>query len=457
MSGRAWGTVASDTVSAVALRRGALAGLIGQAVFIGAGVLTQILLARLLTPGQFGGYNLLTTLVYFAAATVRIGLQQVVVRVTASAYLARGPDHAVAAARRVIGAATIAAASACPVLAFFVVPSLFAPMFHGELEGLGFLVAGIVAAEAMRFVISESFRGLHQQIRATVLGNAGRMLLVLAPLLLIAAVAHSLSFTGLLWLLLGASTATLLAAALSFLMVVRGRVARLTDRSSLLATYRSGLPFLVAEVTAGAMAMGDVVVIGHALPHNQLALYAAASRVAALIAVPVFVATTVLPPAVASLWSVGRTEDLQLLLRGYGFMALVPALAALLTVVVFGPELLSVLFGSYYAAGWKYLVILSTGAVLNTVLGLSTSVLMMTGNSRVVVRVMVLAATATISAEAVMVRVWGAVGVALMAAIGLSLQQLVLTVICARTTDLRALPGTFRDAALAVRGLAGTP
>lgn len=421
-------------------------------MFIGAGVLVQVLIARLLTPEQFGAYVLLTTLVYLAAICTRMGLHQAVVRASASVFLSGGRDLAVAAARRVVVAATIAACAAFPVLALVVVPWVFAPLFdHGDLDGLGLLVAGIVAAEALRFVVSEAFRGLHQQTRATVLGNALRMVLVLAPVLGVSLTRGSLGFTGAVWLLLGASLAALLTATAGFVRAAWGHRAR--EEQSLLAVYRSGVPFLVTELTAAVLTMGDVVVLGHGVPQQELALYAAASRVASLIGVPVFVAATVLAPAVASLWPAGRKEDLQLLLRGWGLLTAVPALVGLVTVVIGGGHLLTLLFGPFYAAGWEYLVVLAAGAVLNTVFGLCTPVLMMVGETRVVVRVTVLVAVLTLSAEFAAVQVWGALGVAVAAALGLSSQQLVLTVVCARRTGVWAVPGSGRDALTSVRGL----
>src|SRR5215212_3086787 len=65
----------TDLVGAVSvrgMRRGAAAGLLGQAVVIASGVLTQILLARLLAPEKFGAYTLITTLVYLVAILIRV-------------------------------------------------------------------------------------------------------------------------------------------------------------------------------------------------------------------------------------------------------------------------------------------------------------------------------------------------------------------------------------------------
>lgn len=445
--------VSGDGASTKALRQGALAGLLGQAVVIGAGVVVQVLLARLLSPGEFGAYTLLTALMYFAAVVIRLGLQQLVVRATASVYLARGPDLAVAVARRVVTAGAVAATSALPLMALFVVPWGFGLMFgNGQLDGLSLAIAGIVAAEALRPVVSETFRGLHQQSRATMLGNALRMVLVVAPLLVVSAVRGQLGLAAVVWLFLGASVAVLTSATVNFVLVLRRTPGHPEERRPLRAIYLAGLPFLVTELTAAAMSMGDVVVLGRSVPHEELALYAAASRVAALISVPAFVATTVLTPAVASLWAVRRKDRLQVLLRGYGLLAAAPAAIALVVVCLVGHHLLGLLFGPYYRGGWAYLVVLATGAVLNTVLGFASSVLMTIGEVRIVVRVTVLAAIGTVAGEVVAVHLWGAMGVAAVAALGVFCQQSVLTLVCVRRTGLWALPGTSRHVAASLGG-----
>src|SRR5688572_11505523 len=105
-------TIGNDRALSVrGMRRGALAGLVGQAVVIGSGVLTQILLARLLAPEKFGAYMLIATLTYLVAVLIRLGLHQVVVRAAAAAYL-EGRGRAVAVARRIVLAAVLASAAA---------------------------------------------------------------------------------------------------------------------------------------------------------------------------------------------------------------------------------------------------------------------------------------------------------------------------------------------------------
>jgi O-antigen/teichoic acid export membrane protein len=271
-------------------------------------------------------------------------------------------------------------------------------------------------------------------------------------LLVASGVEGQLRLVTVVWLLLGASVAVLASATVSFVLVLRRTPGHPEERRPLRAIYLSGLPFLVTELTAAAMTMGDVVVLGRSVPHEELALYAAASRVAALIAVPAFVATTVLTPAVASLWAVRQKDRLQVLLRGYGLLAAAPAALALVVVGIAGHHLLGLLFGPYYREGWLYLVVLATGAFLNTVLGFASPVLMTIGEVRVVVRVTVLAAVGTVAAEVAAVRLWGPLGVAAVAALGLFCQQLVLTFVCARRTGLWALPGTSRHVLASLGG-----
>jgi O-antigen/teichoic acid export membrane protein len=440
----------SEVVTAKSLRFGALTGVAGQAVVIGSGVLTQVLAARLLTPALFGAYTLLATVTYIAAATLRVGLHQVVVRATAAALASGGEAAAHQVARRVVFAATLVGAIALPVLALLVVPLGLSLLFDEHvLDGLVFAVAGIVAAEAIRLVVSESFRGLHRQGTATLLGSALRSTLLLLPLVVVSVTTRQLTFAHVIWLMLGASFATLAAATLVFVGVMRKRGA---ERHGVASIYMAGLPFLITELTAAGLSMGDVVVIGYAAQHEELALYAAASRVAALIAVPAFVGTTALMPVIASLWSAENKNRIQELLRGYGFLTAVPTVGALLLVLLVGDGLLALLFGPFYASGWPYMVVLAAGAAINTVLGYAAPVLMMTGHSRTVATVAVTMAIATVVAELVVVNVWGPLAVAIVAAGGISVQQAILMLLCKKRTGLVPLPGSARRALLSIRG-----
>ncbi|MGY1618333.1 lipopolysaccharide biosynthesis protein [Geodermatophilus sp. SYSU D00691] len=432
------------------LRTGALTGLFGQATIIGCGVLIQMLLARLLAPSAFGAYTLLATVVYIAAATVRLGLSQVAVRAPAAAFARGGRAAADQVARRVVFSSSIAVAGALPVLALLVVPLGLGQLFPGrDLDGLILVITGLIAAEAVRLVISEGFRGLHKQGQATLLGTALRTVLLLLPLAVLSLSTTRLELEHVVWLMLGASLATLATAWIRFVLVVRGRA---SDAHTIRGYYRAGIPFLVTELTAAGLSMGDVVVIGQSGDHEALALYAAASRVAALVAVPAFVATAVLMPVIASLWSTGDRARLQILLRGYGLVAALPACLMLAGIVLAGDHLLSLLFGPFYEAGWPFMLVLTVGAVVNTALGFSSTVLMMTGHARTVARVAVAFSLVTVLTEVVVSRFGSPLGVAAVAAAGLIAQQSFLTTLCWRRTGLLALPGTVRHARLALRG-----
>jgi O-antigen/teichoic acid export membrane protein len=417
-----------------ALRRSPIAADFGwsvatRALGITAGFFAAAVSARLLTRSEFGALAIATSIVAVGAVVARLGLSRVVVTVVAGA-LARGDlsaaDGALTACVRI---AAVASAIVAALLLWPVGPWLAGDLFSSpQLENVMALVAVWTAAEAIRLVVSEGFRGLHDIRAAMLLGDAGRSIAICVSLVAIAVLVGSTSLTVIVSATV-AATSVIGVAAFAFLRVKVRRLPRATRiRSSGLLAI--GLPLLAVELSALLVAEGDIWVVGSVRSDNEVALYSAASLVAMALAVPLYVANSVLAPRLTRLKELGRIDEMERLLRSAATYATVPSLLGFLILVAFGDTVLSVAFGSEaFGVAQPVLVILAAGVLFGVAAGSSALTLMMTGHYRIVGAVAVLVLVVTVALELIAVHYWGVEGLALASTTGTALQNVVCIVL----------------------------
>ncbi|MGH3699012.1 MAG: lipopolysaccharide biosynthesis protein [Pseudonocardiaceae bacterium] len=420
---------------------GAAAGLFGQAVVIGGGILAQIIIARNLTTVDFGIYSLVTTLTFLGATILRCGLHGHAVRRLTQLI---SPVEVHAEARKIAMIGIVVAGLALPLLGFVGLPVLNRIFLDGRLPPvIQWVVAVTISFEAVRYVFSEAFRGLHKQVATTILGNAGRNLLILAILGTAVAVKKDLDLATTLYFILATSVLTALAGGLALWVRTAPTSSSTSERWSRhsLRTLSHGSPFLITELSAFALGMGDLLVVGLIGTHDDVAVYAAASRAAAMLAVPMFVMAGVLNPVISTAWAKGETETLQRVLRSCLAVVVVPTVFALAAITLYGGEILRLLFGQEYLRGAPYLLVLATGAAGNAIFGMGFQVLMICGRARVATAVAVIFSASTLLSEFLLAQSQGVQGVAVASTGGTFFALVTSVVICRYLTGVKAYPG----------------
>ncbi|MEN8145205.1 MAG: oligosaccharide flippase family protein [Gemmatimonadota bacterium] len=400
----------------------------GKAFLAVKGILANILLARLLTPSEFGAFFLAQGIVALGSSVGMLGLNRSIVRLIAESEAVGRPWRAARAVRQSF---LLAAAGALVTLLVFIafrewlVLRLFkSPLLYGAI----WLVGGWVVFNSLQQFIAESFRGFHDIRMATFISGVLSGSLLLAGL----GIMMSLGRGGLgavLWLMLVSAAITV---ALGMLLL-RDRLSQLkrsptvddsaADAISMGEILRLSFPMLVANVTFFVFGYADIWVAGAFRPEADVAVYGAASRLVTLIGMPLVVVNMVVPPLIAELHGQGRTGELQSMLRQMATLSGLPALLVLLLFAAAAGPLLNFVFGEFYLAGTGVLVLLSLGAISNVWAGSCGIALMMTGYERqhMVLTMTVSAATVAMMVAGVQLR--GIDGLAAGASLGLILQN----------------------------------
>ena len=382
------------------------------------------LLSRLLPPAELGAYFLMGSLVTLTTLVARIGLPNAVLRMVPQAIALKSPGRA----RTVLSRAawvTFASSSCAALLLIPTGPLIAIKWFDSKvLASIVGLAPIWVVAATLNALFSESLRALKDIRAATLLGplfvgSIGTALLVgwwvaFGSLTLADAVIQSIIATTL--------------SVVVGVVVLRRKAIHLGPPSPVRVRELTqvSIPMWVTNLSLHALFQADIWILGAFRPEAEVAQYGAAARLIALVSVPLGLVNLVIPPYIAELDSAGQRMRLQRMLRGAATAAAIPSMTLLVALIAGAAWLLRLVYGDYYAQASIILAILASGKVFNVLSGSCGLVLMMTGHQRVIMRISLLVGATTVAALLLVVRPYGGPGVAIVSAISLIAQNLLM-------------------------------
>jgi O-antigen/teichoic acid export membrane protein len=185
---------------------------------------------------------------------------------------------------------------------------------------------------------------------------------------------------------------------------------------------RIALPLLANSLVAILLHQSTIWLLALFSTRDDVALFGAAARLAAATTVPLALANAVLPPLIAELNVLGKRADLEQMLRTVATFSVVLVAPLLLAFVFFGEQILSAVFGSYYASAWPALLLLAAGQFFNVATGSCGFTLTMTGHQTGYLVITILGGSATLALGLLLIPRFGSSGAAASAAMGLLLQ-----------------------------------
>jgi O-antigen/teichoic acid export membrane protein len=411
-------------------------------------LVTNMLLARLLTPDELGTYVLLFSAALVAMLVGMIGQQGAVVRFVSEALAAGRTGEARRAAEssvRMTTAGVIVTVVLLVALATLLPPTIRrAPMLAVVFVGVCAIALGIVN------VLAEAFRGLRAYGLASVLGpNTYGVILVLALAVLHLAPTPD-HLVGVLGICACAALASLGITGAAFRRRMHALGPAALGRTPGMASV--GWPLMLGYLAMFASSQADLWVLGGFRSREEVAAYASAARVVQQLLAPLLVMGAVVAPLIAELRSAGDTVRLERLLRRAALVDLAPALIGLGAAVIVGADLLALVFGASYRAGAAPLAVLCTGLVLLALSGPALTMLAMAGGQREVMLICVASLAFQLAGGVLVVERFGSTGVALITACGMALQGLLAMLAVRRRWGLWSSPlAPVRERRQAVR------
>jgi O-antigen/teichoic acid export membrane protein len=178
-----------------------------------------------------------------------------------------------------------------------------------------------------------------------------------------------------------------------------------------------GITLLAASAFIITLLQVDIVIVGAFRGSRDAGIYAAASKTATLVAFVIMAVNAAAAPQFASLWALGRVEELQRLVSKLAGLIFWPSLAISVGIAALAGPLLS-LFGPEFREARPALLVLIVGQLINAAAGSVGYLLTLTGYHREATRALGLSALACILLAAAGVWAFGLVGAALGSTIG---------------------------------------
>ena len=424
----------------------ALGGKIGAATI---GIVTNGVLARLLTKQEFGVYFLAFSIISLGAVIGSLGLPKTVLRFVAENMTLGQPGRARRAIYTALGLGALGAL--CISLAYlFIVGDLVSRyLFQSSaLVAIIGLTAGWMAISAMQEIMAETFRGFHDIRMATLFGGlatGGKSAGLIMRIMLLAYLALLGLMSG--WdtdlrTVMLASIGSGAASSLLAALFLHKRIASLGTQGmenpiSAGDELRDAFPILIISLTSFILlSAADLWILGIFRSDAEVAIYGAASRLVALIAMPLLLTNLVLPPIIAEMYAQGRTAELEGTLRSFSTLSGVPSLLVLIVFMLLGGPILGVVYGSGYQSAALVLVLLSAGKLAAVWAGSCGAVLQFTGHQGSMLRVNLLTSPLFIIGALLVVRDYGPIGIASMTAAITVLQNAALVLVAKRKTGI---------------------
>ena len=431
-------------------------GRIGGAML---GIVTNGLLARLLSPQELGAYFLALSIVSLGAVLGSMGLPKTVVRLVAENMGLDRSGRTRRAIRTVLGLGVLGTLgiSLAYLLAGDLVGELFQPQYSSLLVGVTGLMAGWIAIAVVQEITAETFRGFHDIRLATLLGGLAtggksggvimRILLLgilvllwvrsaetsLATVLLVSIGSGSVSVVLSIWLLyakvssLGSSE--------------RAREEQDEEEEPVSAkeVLEDAIPFLAIALTSFVLLSADIWILGVLGSGTDVGVYGAASKLVTFVAMPLLIVNLVLPPIVAEMYAQGKMTQLERTLRTFSTLAGLPSLLVLAVFMLLGGPILGLVYSKpiYYSdTAVLVLLILSAAKLIAVWSGSCGLVLQFTGHQTSMLRVSLLTSPLFFVVAILATQRYGSVGVACAAALTTTLQNVIMVLLAKRKTGM---------------------
>lgn len=404
---------------------GGVHALVIKAIGLSSGLIVSVLLARLLSTDAMGTYFLSVSIAGLGALLARLGMSQTLVRFIAES-VAVGAGGRARQTVMLVGIITLIGSLFINFILYSDVGKwLVADLFNAPLLGnlLG-LLATLVSALACQKVISESFRGLHKILHASLFDAVLGTVIFSLMLFTFWISSVNLNLPDVLSLFIFATLLTIVAG----VVLLFGQLRKLPGggRVDINEILLNSYPMLVNNLGTYFFANAGLWIVGTCNSVTDVAVYGAVVRLVVLISLPLAIVNMVVQPVIAEHNMLNRSDVLERVLRASATIAGLPSAMILVVFIFASGEIMALIFGEPYRVGGVLLTIFCVGHIVNVWTGSCGNVLIYTGHPRMMMGITLASGSLSIVVALLLVKSIGAVGVALAMSIGMALHNLTL-------------------------------
>jgi len=407
----------------------------GKAMLAILNMLVNATFARVLSKDDLGLFFLSFSLVNFFSIVCLLGMQQVLLRQVGGS-----------AARKYLGAREIIIRTLAVVLSWgFLVSALFAfvigcfyvpELFNApSMIGLSFVIGIWIFLNTIRMYSDFLLRSLKRLHISAFFEKNTALALQLAAVFLLIALGVQLQLNTIIWIVAASIVATIILFLPYFVRLYKSLPNETTAENGSIRSIFLPL-FGLTLLTAGAPEF-HVWILGATGEHAQIAFYGLAARVGTLVAIPLFAMNSALAPYVAELMAAKRAEKAEEILRFSASVVMLVSVPATLILLIWGAQLLSLVFGPVYAEANVTLAIILLAQLVNVATGAPGVLMNMSDRQNLVFFIVGISIAFGVAVSLLTVHTMGSVGVAMGMGSGLALQNVVMWLYCWRVMGVR--------------------
>lgn len=369
-------------------------------------LLTTILFARWLGASDFGLYSLGFTLMTIFVVISRWGTDQILIK-----NISTNMDHNPGLSMGYIKSVTILVSLISIILILFqflLSESLALKVFNKpELEEIFILFSLLVLPYSLMMTFSDSIKGFHKPVQATLIQNT------LVPFILL--ICSSLFLYNNHFSTINAissyAIAVLIGLVTALLYLKFNFEAQDTQTVSFATIIKQGWPMLLATSGVLLLMWSDQIILGIYTTTSEVGIYSAASKTVLVTTLALVAVNTITAPKFAKLYKEKNIESIKNLAQNssliLGGFVLLPTFA----LIIFAEQIMS-FFGADFISGALILVILAIAQFINVSIGSVGYLLTMTGNEELFRKIMLSTAFINVILSLLLVQDYGAEGVA---------------------------------------------
>jgi len=312
---------------------------------------------------------------------------------------------------------------------WYIGPWLGDHIFHSRLIAeLTVFTAAWFALRAIQTYLAFVLRGFHRIGLAAFVDGATTAILITVALAYLLFFDNLTEIRSVLIIVIGALASTV--TVVIFLVQKNYRLTKMEQGFSFKEPIKIGLPLSILAISSVGINEAYVWIAGMYVSPVDVAIYGAALRLSKFVQMPLFIINGVIPSTIAQPSATNDTARIQKILQSVAVIAFVPSLLISFVVFLASEEILTVVFGSSYAAGWDILLIMVIGQTVSVAVGSPGVLMAMTGHQTILMIISAAAGLIGIVMSLILVEKHGVSGIVIGAVSGLMLQNLVMWTYC---------------------------
>lgn len=401
-------------------------------------MLTGVLLFRLLGASQYGIYSYVLSLVFTLTIPVEFGLPSLIIRETAKGLTKE--EHSATKGIWIWALRVSLLISVIVIIGALIVGFFFEDFFKQSDINTLFWGVALLLVWPLVHISSAVLRGLDK----VVLGQIPNLVIINGLFVLLLAIFGFLIPVG-----LNSANAmgfrlisTVFAAVfgVGFLLIkVPDDVKKARPEYHGRSWFSSALPLGLTSGLNTIKNRAGILLLGFFVTSDQIGIYQVAVNTAIIAGIVLQVINTVLAPKFAALYAAGKMKSLQHLVTVSARVAVFFNVAITIVFVLFGRQLLLLLFGQEAVGAYLPLIVMLAGQMVNSLAGSVAFLLNMTGHEKSVMKAIGLSVVINIVSNLIFAPLWGVTGAAFATALSLMFAQVMMWAIVREKININTL------------------